>query len=160
MFMNQAIPASLAKLHGRTDTEGLVLLLPLLLEFRKGFTAAALNDAVRTRNLFPDFEESQLIWKMRRSLNAFEKVGYVERTLHAWYVPDVEKIQAECEDAARALTQVLTEVTEQRQNLLQAALMGPGGAQAHPQTGRPEKASNISATKGLKGLAAKAKKGK
>lgn len=160
MFMNQAIPASLSKLHGRTDTDGLVSLLTLLLEYRGGFTAAVLNDAVRSRNIFPDLEEVQLLWKIRRSLNVFEKVGYLEKALHGWYVPNVEKIQSECEEAARALSKVLTEVTEQRQNLLQAALMGPGGAPSHPTMARPGKPSSVGATKGLKAIAEKTKKRK
>jgi len=150
------IPASLANLHRRTDTEGLLPLLPLLMEFPAGFTAAVLIQTAQERSIFPGMDEVQLAWKIRRSINIFEKVGYLKNTVHGWHIPDVVRIKGECEAAAREINRVIAEMSTQRNSLLQAAFMGSGSAPAHAST--RTKKPPFKAGPGLEKLASKTKK--
>lgn len=154
------LPASLMTLHGKTDQEGLVALLPLLLGKPTGFTPDVLAQEAKARGIFPDLDDPQTYWKVRRSIKVFEKVGYVNHPHTAWYVPNVEKIQSECEDACRELGKVLVEISDKGLNLMQAALMGPGGTLPPADPAQESLSSTFRVSHGLKALAARAKKKK
>lgn len=147
------IPVSLADLHGRTDMDGLLPLLPLVMEFPAGLTAAVLIQAAQDRHVYPDLDEQQLAWKVRRSISIFEKVGYLKKALHGWHIPDVVRIKTECEEAARQINRLIAEMNSQRNNLLQAALLGPSDAPAPKAPRKP----GVKASKGMKESAGRGK---
>ncbi|MBK8726237.1 MAG: hypothetical protein IPL96_09295 [Holophagaceae bacterium] len=126
------------------------------MEFPAGFTAAVLIQTAHERSIFPGMDEVQLAWKIRRSINIFEKVGYLKNTVHGWHIPDVARIKDECEEAAREINRVIAEMNTQRNNLLQAAFMGPAAPPARAST--PAKKSPLKVNPGLKKLAEKSKK--
>ncbi len=158
MQPNTPIPASLAALHRRTDMEGLLALLPILVEFPAGFTAAVLIQKAQERFVFPDLDEEQLAWKVRRSIDGFEKADYLRKGVHGWYIPEVQKITSECREAAQEIGRAIDQMNHQRSSLLQAALMGPGESPA--SSPRPAGKSTLKASSGLQKLAGKSHKEK
>jgi hypothetical protein len=149
MTVEFPLPSSLSNLHGTSDREWMIQLLPVLIDLHldhpDGWKAPLL--AERAKNLGAAEPSAELHRsKVQRTLDLFERIGYLESIPDHQYVLNLARVQTECRVAAQRHQMEVTRSTQFADTLLNVAALGTSANRNRPGSGSK---SLISMFKGL-----------
>jgi hypothetical protein len=135
----------------RVDHARLQELVPLIEKLTTGFTVSRLKDQVIAVELWPELGEMAVFHRVRRMVEHLVQIEYLkaDETSHGWYLPNLELIEKDKQEALKQLTEDLAQGKDQVAWLigsgsLVAALDGQGLAEVKGRGG----ASKVTASVG------------